>query len=141
MKLKIFLMEVQGHTLMQVIEQKGLKEGTDFYANSGFNIVVNSEPDIGGDNIHLRGYRKDHDNDLVHIDELVKDNALEALDEFFFNICENYQGHIQEENIYTFLDVERSTLDLFNELLEKGLEPQIRSYLVTLNKEFLLGNL
>jgi len=131
-------MEVQGHTLMQVIEQEGLKEGTDFYANSGFNIMVNNEPILWADCLSLRGCRKDHDDDLIHTDGLVKDIILEALDEFFFDICENYQGHTQEEDVYTFLDVEKSTLDLLNELLEDGLEPQIRSYLITLKKEFLL---
>ena len=102
MKLVILLLQVREHTIMQIIEQGGIEEGVIFVSSEGFELFSISYPTLYDNSVGLRGYNKEHDNYLVHVDSLVLDKVLTALTEFFSSLCGDFVTFTQDRHIYTF---------------------------------------
>ena len=111
MKLVILLLQVRGHTIMQIIEQEGIEEGVIFVSSEGFELFSISYPVLSDSSVGLRGYNKEHDNYLVHVDSLVLDKVLTALTEFFYRLCGDFDTFTQDGYIYTFSGVIDKKID------------------------------
>lgn len=132
MKLKIFLQEVRGYTLMQIIEQD--IGDYDFHSKNGVSIVSGRyAPALYSDYISLRGYDKSKDTEMCLVEDLVKEDMLNAISEFFSVYAERFIAYIEEgENVYFFEDNKLDTLKWCEDLLKRGEEDKVREFFVSL---------